>query len=180
MASPEREGQVELASALVMIEAGYPARVAGALERAEAAPGHHEEPMSRALSQVLHAQMLLLDGMSAAAVRASLEGLGSLPPDTAGSPLAVYAHLTAAECLLASGDVAGAAVYLERIGGSPGRTGLLAARVEVLQVRIALARGAPGLEAIRALLDKALSRLERLGAWRDLALAYDLRPCRRS
>ncbi|HYO52046.1 sigma-54 interaction domain-containing protein [Archangium sp.] len=155
-----------------MIEAGYPARVAGALERAEAAPGFHEEPTSRALSQILHAQMLLLDGMGAAAVRAALEGLGTLPPDTEGSPLAVIAHLTAAECLLASGDVTGATVYLDRVAGSPGRTGLLAARAEVLQARIGLARGTPGPEAIRAILDRALTRLGRLGALRDLALAY--------
>src|SRR5688572_3141732 len=37
LAPPELEALIELASALVLIEAGYPTRAEGALERAEAA-----------------------------------------------------------------------------------------------------------------------------------------------
>jgi transcriptional regulator with PAS, ATPase and Fis domain/tetratricopeptide (TPR) repeat protein len=172
LAPPEARGLVELVAAWVMLEAGYPVRVAGALERAEAMPGLLEVPANRVLAQLLHAQMLLLNGATAAAVRAAREGLTSLPPGMVGEPLAAYAHLVSADCHRAAGELVEASDLLERLTGMPGRTGLLAARAEVLQARLFLDRGAPGPEVIRAILDGALVRLEWLGARRDLALAY--------
>ncbi|HYO59408.1 sigma 54-interacting transcriptional regulator [Archangium sp.] len=164
------KARVELAHALVMLEAGAPARMAGALERAEVALGTRGEPAGRTLCLLLQARMLLLEGAGSAAVRAALEGVESLPTTLEGSPLAVHAHLSAAECLLASGEATAAEAWLVRSEGAPGRTGLLAARAQVLRARLALATGIP--ELARALLDAALPPLTRLGAPRDLALAY--------
>jgi transcriptional regulator with PAS, ATPase and Fis domain len=162
--------RVELAHALVMLEAGYPARMAGALERAEVALGTQGEPVSRVLCLLLQAGMLLLEGAGSAAARAALEGVESLPTALEGSPLAVQAHLIAAECLLAAGESSAGEAQLARSVGAPGCTGLLAARAQVLRARLALATRSP--EHARALLDGALPPLTRLGAQRDLALAY--------
>ncbi|SEU28340.1 sigma-54 interaction domain-containing protein [Stigmatella erecta] len=174
VATRELEGPVELASALVLLEAGYSARVAGALERAESLPGTQEEPALRALCLVLYAQVLLLDGMSTAAVRASLEGLDQLPPGEEESPLAVHAHLVAAEALLEAGNLPETMPLLEKAARMASCTGLLAARTEVLRVRWGLAQGAPRLEELRATLDRATGRFELLEASRDLALAHML------
>jgi transcriptional regulator with PAS, ATPase and Fis domain len=167
----ESKGLLELASVLVMLEAGHPARMAGALERAEAVPGLTEEPTARALSLLFHAQLLLLEGAVADASRAATEGLVSLPPGMEREPLFAYAHLVRTECLLASGELGGAAVCAAVLERLPGVSGLLAARAELLRVRLALARGTPGPEELRASLDGALARLEALGASRDIALA---------
>ena len=164
------KAQVELAHALVMFEAGLPARMAGALERAEVALGTPGEPASRTLCLLLQARMLLLEGAGAAAVRAALEGVEGLPTALEGSPLAVLGQLIAAECLLATGEATASEAWLTRSVGAPGCTGLLAARAQVLRARLALATG--DAEQARALLDAALPPLTGLGAPRDLALAY--------
>ncbi|MDC0711073.1 sigma 54-interacting transcriptional regulator [Stigmatella sp. ncwal1] len=172
VATPELEGQVELASALVLLEAGYSARVAGALERAEAFWSTQEAPASRALSLVLYAQVLLLDGMSTAAVRASLEGLDQLPPSEEETPLTVHAHLVAAECLLTVGTLPEALALLEKAARMAACTGLLAARAEMLRVRGGLAQGTPNPEVLRAALARATERFELLEAPREQALAH--------
>jgi transcriptional regulator with PAS, ATPase and Fis domain/tetratricopeptide (TPR) repeat protein len=172
LALPELEGLVELAAAVVLLEAGYPARVAGALERAEATPGLQQEPASRALSMVLHAQALLMDGAGDTAARAALEAIEERPSDGEGSLLAVHAHLVAAECLLASGEVEEALAFLDRAVRLPGCTGLFAARAEVLQAQVALARGSPSPAVLRDILDRAIERFELLGTPRARALAY--------
>jgi|GEM_PF-255201 len=163
---------VELASALVLIEAGYPSRAEGALERAEVEPDTQEQPEIRALSLVLHAQVLLLEGEGLPAVRAAQEALEELPLEADGTPLAVHAHLVAAECLLASEQSEEALAFLDRAVRMQGCTGLLAARAEVLQARVGLARGSPRPEVLRGILNRAIERLERLGAPRQRALAY--------
>ncbi len=172
LAPPELEGLVELASALVLLEAGYPARVEGALERAEAAPGAQAQPEIRALCLVLHAQILLSEEVGHSAVSAAREALEELPGGAQGTPLAVHAHLVAAECLLASEQAEEALVLLDRAVRMQGCTGLLAARAQVLQARVGLARGSPSPAALRDILDRAIEQLERLGALRQCALAY--------
>ena len=170
---PEARRHLELGCALVMLEAGYPARMAGALERAEASPASAEGPATQALTQSLHAQLLLLNGTTAAAARAAVEGLATLPPEAEAS-LAVYVHLAAVECLLATGALTDAAAYLAKTDDMPGRTGLLTARAAAAQARLCLAMGEHGPEA-RAMIEQAILRLGWLGAPRDLALAYVVR-----
>jgi sigma-54 dependent transcriptional regulator, acetoin dehydrogenase operon transcriptional activator AcoR len=174
LASQDQEGAVELASALVLLEAGYSARVAGALERAEALPGTQEDPGARALCLLLYAQVLGLDGMGTAAVRAALEGLEQLPPGGEETPLAVHAHLVAAECLLAEGHLPEAIALLERAARRSACTGLLAARTEVLKVRWGLAQGALPVAGLRVALARATERFELLEAPREQALAHML------
>ncbi|HSP81925.1 MAG TPA: sigma 54-interacting transcriptional regulator, partial [Myxococcaceae bacterium] len=163
---------LELASALVMLEAGHPSRVAGALERAEALPGFIEVPVLRVLSLCLHAQLLLLEGATTAAVRAALEGLEVLPPESEGDVLAAYAHFVAAECLLASEEAAAAEARLASPSLLAGRHGVLAARTDMLRARIGLALGSSSPEQLRSTLEGTIARLERLGAPRELALAF--------
>ncbi len=172
VASVEMEGLIELASAMVLLEAGYPARAEGALERAEASPGIQEQPEARVLSLVLHAQALLLDGIGHSAVRAAHEAIEEFPPEAQGMPLAVHTHLVASECLLASEQTEEALAFLDRAVRMPGCTGLLAARAEVLQARVGLARGSPSPAALRDILGRAIERFEALGASRERALAY--------
>jgi transcriptional regulator with PAS, ATPase and Fis domain/tetratricopeptide (TPR) repeat protein len=172
LAPPELEGVVELASALVLLEAGYPARVEGALERAEAAPGAQAQPELRALCLVLHAQILLSEDVGRPAVSAAREALEELPGSVEGTPLAVHAHLVASECLLASEQSEEALALLDRAVRMQSCTGLFAARAQVLQGRVGLARGSPSPAVLRAILDRAIEQLERLGAPRHCALAY--------
>jgi hypothetical protein len=74
-AAPELDGLIESTSALVLREAGYPARVEGTLERDEAAPDTQEGPAARVLSLAIHAQVLLLTGVGPTAARAVMEAL---------------------------------------------------------------------------------------------------------
>ncbi|MFL5343341.1 MAG: sigma 54-interacting transcriptional regulator [Hyalangium sp.] len=172
LAPMELEGLVELVSALVLLEAGFPARAQGVLERAEASPDAQSQPEVRALCLAFHAQALLLEGMEHPAVRAAQEAIEELPGDAQGTPLAVHAHLVAVECLLASEQTEEALALLDRAVRMPGCSGLLAARGEVLQARVGLARAHPGPVALRAILDRAIERLEVLGALRERGLAY--------
>jgi sigma-54 dependent transcriptional regulator, acetoin dehydrogenase operon transcriptional activator AcoR len=172
MATREQEGPVELASAFVLLEAGYSTRVAGALERAESLPCIQAEPVPQVLCLVLYAQVLLLDGMHTAAVRASLEALERLPLGEEETPLAVHAHLAAAECLMAAGNLPEALPLLEKAARWPACTGLLAARAEVLKVRWGLAQGTSCLVGLRAALTRAEERFELLEAPREQALAH--------
>jgi transcriptional regulator with PAS, ATPase and Fis domain len=172
LAPPELTGLVELASALVLLEAGYPARVEGALERAEAAPGAQAHAEVRALCLVFHAQILLAEEVGHPAVSAAREAIEQLPVEAEGTPLAVHARLVAAECLLASEQSEEALSELDRAVRMVGCTGVLAARAQVLQARVGLARGSPGPAVLRDILDRAIERLEALGAPRQRALAY--------
>ncbi|MGE5049454.1 MAG: sigma-54 interaction domain-containing protein, partial [Deltaproteobacteria bacterium] len=84
------------------------------------------------------------------------------------------ARLAAARLALATGDYTSAALHLERIADAPGRAGVLAGRADVLQARVDFSRKRGGGDA-RALLDRAIARFDRLGAQRDLGLAYLVR-----
>jgi transcriptional regulator with PAS, ATPase and Fis domain len=171
-ALPGARASTELSAALVMLEAGYPARAMGAIERAESTAGALDTPELRALSHGLHARVLRMEGAAAFANRAAEEGLANLAGTWEPGALRAWLELTSAECLLAAGDTVGATSRLERATGAPGCAGLLALRAEVLRARIALAPPAADTERLRGALETAISRLLGLGVPRDLGLAY--------
>ncbi len=116
-AAPELRGQLELTWVLLMIEAGHPVRATVHLERARLAPRFGEDPADAAISQVFHAQALLLENDVPAARSVSAAGVDTVPPDLTGTTLAVYSCLVAAEAALGGGDVEQAELYLARIRG---------------------------------------------------------------
>ncbi len=173
-AAAELRGSLELTWVLLMLEAGHPVRATVHLERARLAPRFSEDPADAAISQVFHAQALLLENSVPAARSVAAAGADAVPPDLTGTPLAVYSCIVAAEAALAGGDVAQAELYLARIRGALGRTGVLAARADELQARVDFTRhGDP--KSACAILDLAISRLSVIGAPRDLGLAFLIR-----
>jgi sigma-54 dependent transcriptional regulator, acetoin dehydrogenase operon transcriptional activator AcoR len=168
---PPARAQVELCSALVMLEADASARVAGALERAEAAPGFEQEAVNRVLSQVLRAQLLLGEGAVEAALEAARAGAQLLPAEEAAGSLGAYAGVVAACVALRAHRLHEAEAFLTRLRALPGCTGLFAARAQVQWARLALCRTPPAPELARPALQEAHGRLEALGATRELGLA---------
>ncbi|HEY6910380.1 MAG TPA: sigma 54-interacting transcriptional regulator [Myxococcales bacterium] len=165
---------LHLAWALLEIETGNPARARAHLERARRSPALLKEPCGEAVLLLLQAQSLLPEESAVAARQLAAEALEALPRQIVGEPCGVYARLAAARLALFTGDYASAALHLERIADAPGRAGVLAGRADVLQARVDFSRKR-GVSNARALLDRAIARFDRLGAQRDLGLAYLVR-----
>jgi transcriptional regulator with PAS, ATPase and Fis domain len=165
---------LHLAWALLEIETGNPARARAHLERARRSPELLKEPCGEVVLLLLQAQSLLPEESAATGRQLTAAALEALPRQIAGEPCGVYARLAAARLALATGDDASAALHLERIASAPGRSGVLAGRADVLQARVDFSRKRGAGDA-RALLDRAIARFDRLGAQRDLGLAYLVR-----
>ncbi|HET7786096.1 MAG TPA: sigma 54-interacting transcriptional regulator [Myxococcales bacterium] len=165
---------VHFAWALVEIETGNPARAQVHLERARRSASLAREPCGESVLLLLQAQALAPEGSTPAALQLAAEALKALPGNIAGEPCGVYARLAAARLALGAGDASSAASHLERIADAPGRAGVLAGRADVLQARVDFSRKRQ-VEDARALLDRAIARFDRIGAQRDLGLAYLVR-----
>jgi len=162
---------LELASALVLVETGEPERALLHLERARHASGAENNPGDAALIQVLRSQSLPPEEGFATA-RALVEAAArSLPRGLSGEPIAVYASLAAAGLAVAAGLEDEADAHLGRIAQASGCSGVLAGRADVMHGLSAFAQ-TRNTQAADVHLDRAMGRFERLGARRDLALAY--------
>jgi transcriptional regulator with PAS, ATPase and Fis domain len=174
LAGDDLKGSIELATALVRIEAGEPARAKGALERAEAYAEEVGAPaVDRWLARLLRAQALLLDDAVPAA-RAEVEGLLRLLEGAeGGSGLLLCALAVATEAALAASDLAGAAALLAQAEASATWSGITGARLVGARTRCALKRGQVGPQE-RAALAAVIEELSQLGAQRELGGAYVL------
>jgi transcriptional regulator with PAS, ATPase and Fis domain len=155
---------VELVAAMAMLEAGFLARAAGALARAEAGASSGTAPVERAVSLAVHAQILLAGGSLRAASEAAVAAVNLAAECPA--PAHAMVLLAAAEVALA-GDARGHAGELATRVRDLGVGGLLRARSAVILTRC----GGPPAE-VTAELERAIDTLSVLGAPRDVGLAY--------
>jgi transcriptional regulator with PAS, ATPase and Fis domain len=158
---------VEAAWAFVSVEGGHPARAATHLDRAFEALVTCENTSHGSVLLLLRAQALFAGRGLKAAREVAAEARCSLPEgeDTA---LCTYASIVCASLALEDGDPD--AAERELSFATQARSGILAARVDVLRGRLHFARTGDARSSALDL-DRAINRLTVLGARRDLALA---------
>ncbi|MFL5249973.1 MAG: sigma 54-interacting transcriptional regulator [Myxococcales bacterium] len=159
---------IEIASAFVFVETGNPARAPFHLARARDALVSCDDSSGEPILLLLQAQSLLAERGPAAAVGVAEEAARLVPPGDLHAALRAYASIVRAALALQAGDLDAAerALSLEETT----RSGILAARADVLRARLRFARTSDGRSAA-VHLDKAIDRLTVIGALRDLALA---------
>ena len=171
-ARPAVECLTEVAWAFLLVESGHAWRAAAHASRARQTAGFHADAGDEALVGLLEAQAQGPGPGGAAAGRMLVaKALEAIPPGLDAPALRAYASLVAAALAFDAGD--GAAAESE-LATRPPSSGVLAARVDLLQARVAYARGNADEEAGRHLA-RAIDRFSLLGARRDLGLAYLVR-----
>jgi sigma-54 dependent transcriptional regulator, acetoin dehydrogenase operon transcriptional activator AcoR len=158
---------IEAAWAFVSVEGGHPARAATHLDRAFEALVTCENTSHGSVLVLLRAQALFAGRGLKAAREVATEARCSLP-ESADTALRTYAAIVCANLALEDGDPD--AAERELSFAAPARSGILAARVDVLRARLHFARTGDARSSALDL-DRAINRLTVLGARRDLALA---------
>jgi len=166
--APEHEFLLELLPAFILVEAGAPARASAPLGRARRSLARCADPCGKALLLLLQAQSVLTRRRPVAARSLAADGQRSIPPGEEHAHLRAYAALVHATIALEAGDVPGA--EREFHVAATARSGIIAARVDVLRARLRFRRSADA-RAAAADLDRAINRLTVIGAARDLGLA---------
>ncbi|MFL5425829.1 MAG: sigma 54-interacting transcriptional regulator [Myxococcales bacterium] len=159
---------IEATWAFAFVETGHPARAAVHLARAREARECCDDPADAPILLLLEAQGSLAERGAAACRALAIEGQRAVPSGSDHLALRSYAAIVCAGLALDDGDF-GAAERNLAIEGM--RTGILAARADVLRGRLRFARTADA-HASALDLDRAINRLTVIGALRDLALAY--------
>ncbi|MFL5436273.1 MAG: sigma 54-interacting transcriptional regulator, partial [Myxococcales bacterium] len=159
---------IEATWAFAFVETGHPARAAVHLARAREARECCDDPADAPILLLLQAQASLAERGAAASRALAIEGQRAVPSGSDHLALRSYAAIVCAGLALDDGDF-GAAERNLAIEGM--RTGILAARADVLRGRLRFARTADA-HASALDLDRAINRLTVIGALRDLALAY--------
>src|SRR4051812_18209451 len=159
---------IEATWAFAFVETGHPARAAVHLARAREARECCDDPADAPILLLLEAQASLAERGAAASRALAIEGQRAVPSGSDHLALRSYAAIVCAGLALDDGDF-GAAERNLAIEGM--RTGILAARADVLRGRLRFARTADA-HASALDLDRAINRLTVIGALRDLALAY--------
>src|SRR4051812_25371559 len=159
---------IEATWAFAFVETGHPARAAVHLARAREARECCDDPADAPILLLLEAQASLAERGAAASRALAIEGQRAVPSGSDHLALRSYAAIVCAGLALDDGDF-GAAERNLAIEGM--RTGILAARADVLRGRLRFARTAAA-HASALDLDRAINRLTVIGALRDLALAY--------
>lgn len=153
---------VEDIAAFVAIRTGDPRRALAASRRAHADALDPKSP-PHAAALALRAEAHLLAGEGEVAEALVLEALAG-----ADGPEAAWLALIAAEARLEAGDLAGVSSQLRHVGAG---NGLLSTRAEMIRAR-SLLLGGTEIDAARAALSLAVWQLVRLGAPRELGVAY--------
>jgi len=165
----EHEFLLEVGRAFLLVETGAPARAAAPLQRARGPLHRRADPSATSVLLLLQAQaMFAKRGPSAPRVLAA-DAQASIPEGDEYAHLRAYAALVHANIALEAGDLAGAERELSN--AAPARSGILAARADVLRARLQF-RHTGDARASAADLDRAIQRLTAIGASRDLGLAY--------
>src|SRR3954467_1487958 len=159
---------IEATWAFAFVETGHPARAAVHLARAREARECCDDPADAPIVLLLEAQASVAERGAAASRALAIEGQRAVPSGSDHLALRSYAAIVCAGLALDDGDF-GAAERNLAIEGM--RTGILAARADVLRGRLRFARTADA-HASALDLDRAINRLTVIGALRDLALAY--------
>ena len=167
---------IEVAWAFLLIETGHPWRGAVHAASARQSEGFSADGGDDFLLRILEAQS---QGHAPDAEHARLQLAAktrqAIPDGTRHAALRAYASLVAAALAFDAGDADAAEAELAAGDTRPtGSSGLLGARADLLQARIAFARGNADEQAIRDLA-RAIDRLALLGAQRDLGVAYRVR-----
>ncbi|HET7786787.1 MAG TPA: sigma 54-interacting transcriptional regulator [Myxococcales bacterium] len=162
------EQSLAAAWAFVLVEIGEAARAAAHAHSAVELAGERD-PVQASVARLLLAQAIAGQGRFEAALDLASRVLEALPPGRTGPGLRSYAALTVASLSLNLGNVT-AAKRAVGIAAAARAAGLLGARGDVMQARVAVASGADRAEA-SADLKRALQRLATLGARRDMGLA---------
>ena len=167
---------IEVAWAFLLIETGHPWRGAVHAASARQSEGFSADGGDDFLLRILEAQA---QGHAPDAEHARLQLAAktrrAIPDGTRHAALRAYASLVAAALAFDAGDADAAEAELAAGDTRPtGSSGLLGARADLLQARIAFARGNADEQAIRDLA-RAIDRLALLGAQRDLGFAYRVR-----
>ncbi|MFL5278544.1 MAG: hypothetical protein ACJ79T_18865, partial [Myxococcales bacterium] len=159
---------IEATWAFAFVETGHPARAAVHLARAREARECCDHPGDAPILLLLEAQASLAERGAAACRALAIEGQRAVPSGSDHLALRSYAAIVCAGLALDDGDFGAAERNLAMEGM---RTGILAARADVLRGRLRFARTADA-HASALDLDRAINRLTVIGALRDLALAY--------
>ncbi|MFL5372720.1 MAG: sigma 54-interacting transcriptional regulator [Myxococcales bacterium] len=167
--APEHEFLLELLPAFILVETGAPARAAAPLGRARRSLARSADPCGKALLLLLQAQSVLTRRRPVAARALAADGQRSIPPGEEHLHLRTYAALVHATVALEAGDLPGAEREFQVAARA--RSGIIAARVDVLRARLRFRRSPDGRAAAAADLDRAINRLTVIGAARDLGLA---------
>ncbi|NOY91085.1 MAG: PAS domain-containing protein, partial [Deltaproteobacteria bacterium] len=149
-------------AAFVALRSGDPRRALAASRRAHSRP-FDPSAEGRASAVALRAEALLLSGDVGEAEALAQSALACRAPAEAE-----WLELILAEARLAVGDVSGGEAHLRGVG--PG-SGLLSARADMLRAR-GLLGDQTRIDAARAALSLAVWKLVRLGAPRELGVAY--------
>jgi sigma-54 dependent transcriptional regulator, acetoin dehydrogenase operon transcriptional activator AcoR len=160
---------IETAWAFVFVETGHPARAAAHLARARESRAGREDPADAPILLLLQAQAWLGERGVAAARAVAAEGQRSVPAGEEQCALRTYASIVCASLALEGGDHDAAERHLAIAAEM--RSGILAARADVLRGRLCFARTGDAVSSALDL-DRAINRFTVIGALRDLALAY--------
>ncbi|MFL5388987.1 MAG: sigma 54-interacting transcriptional regulator [Myxococcales bacterium] len=164
----EHEFLVDVARAFLLVETGAAGRAGAPLLRARGPLHRRADPSATSVLLLLQAQAMFAKRGPSAARALAADAQGSIPAGEQYADLRTYAALVHAAIALEAGDLAGAERELSN--AAPARSGILAARADVLRARLRFARTSDGRSAA-VHLDKAIDRLTVIGALRDLALA---------
>jgi len=161
---------IELSWAFTFVETGRnAARAAVHLGRAQEELPASGDPAGEALLLLLQAQALTAERRPEGAREIADEGQRSIPLGDEYAALRAYASTVCATLALDASDPDAAERELSTVGAM--RSGILAARSDVLRARLRFLRGGDPRESALDL-DKAINSLTLLGAMRDLGLAY--------
>ncbi|MFL5374814.1 MAG: sigma-54 interaction domain-containing protein [Myxococcales bacterium] len=161
---------IELSWAFTFVETGRnAARAAVHLGRAQEELPASGDPAGEALLLLLQAQALTAERRPEGAREIAAEGQRSIPHGEEYAALRAYASTVCATLALDASDPDAAERELSSVAAV--RSGILAARSDVLRARLRFVRGGDPRESALDL-DKAINSLTLLGAMRDLGLAY--------
>ena len=161
---------IELTWAFTFVETGRnAARAAVHLGRAQEELRASGDPAGEAILLLLQAQALTAERRPEGAREIAGEGQRSIPLGDEYAALRAYASTVCASLALDASDPDAAERELSSVAVI--RSGILAARSDVLRARLRFARGGDPRESALDL-DKAINSFTVLGAMRDLGLAY--------
>ncbi|MFL5442773.1 MAG: sigma 54-interacting transcriptional regulator [Myxococcales bacterium] len=164
----EHEFLVDVARAFLLVETGAAGRAGAPLLRARGPLHRRADPSATSVLLLLQAQAMFAKRGPSAARALAADAQGSIPAGEQYTDLRTYAALVHAAIALEAGDLAGAERELSN--AAPARSGILAARADVLRARLHF-RHTGDARAAAIDLDRAIHRLTVTGAARDLGLA---------